>query len=267
MYDATSPPSIPDTVPEPDYAAGYLDGKWPSFAAMVARFPNANHVSITAIPGSPQASSAQVCDCEDGDYTASQAAAWAAGRLAMRVVPTIYCSASNWGNVQLACVALGVSVSSVDWWIAAYPGPGPVLYGGSVAHQYADCGTYDESIVLDGWVPGRSTDPPPQPPPPPEDNVAVSQAVQYRPGQVDIFQVFGGWLWHKFQVNGGAWQNEAVVGPGGGSSGVTATLAEVQPGVSVLDGNSVWVSVELNTGYVMAFAQGPTGNWGAAALP
>jgi hypothetical protein len=160
-YDATDPGSIPASVAPPDYACGYVDGNWPSYAAMAARFPLAVPVSITAIPGSAPSDGAQVCDCEDGDYTPPQAALWAQRRIAQGLIPCIYCSLASWGAAQQACIDLGLNLTYVDWWIAAYPGNGPALYPGSVGHQFVDRGTYDESVFLDGWVPGRPIAAPP----------------------------------------------------------------------------------------------------------
>jgi hypothetical protein len=148
-YDAIAPDSIPADVPPPDYACGYVDGNWPSYHAMAQRFPKAVPVSITAIPGSAPGLDAQVCDCESGDYTPQQAALWAEARTARGVTPVIYCSLSEWPNVQMA-----VTVKA-EWWIAAYPGNGPYLYPGSIGHQWIDRGSYDESVFLDGWVPGK----------------------------------------------------------------------------------------------------------------
>jgi hypothetical protein len=156
MFDTTNVAAIPASAGEPDYAAGYVDGRWPTFAAMAARYTQAVPVSISAIPSSSQARSADVCDCEEGDYTPSQAAAWAQARIAANRQPCIYCSLSEWAACQGAVEALGITVDQVDWWIAAYPGSGPAVYPGAVAHQYVDRGTYDESVVVAGWQPGRA---------------------------------------------------------------------------------------------------------------
>ena len=154
MYDATEPDTIPSSVPAPNYCMGYVDGKWPSYAAMKARFPTATPVSISAIPGQSSAW-AQGCDGEGGDYDPAKAAAFSAAKLATGVVPFEYCDESNWPSYREACAAIGVNPSAVDWLIAAYPGPGPVVYPGSIGHQYADLGSYDISVIADGWVPGR----------------------------------------------------------------------------------------------------------------
>jgi hypothetical protein len=174
MFDATYPLTIPAAAGVPDYAAGYRDGRWAfAFDQIVSRYPSAVPVSITAIPGSGPSSACQVCDCENGDYTPAQAAAWAAVRLAVGLVPTIYCSFATWAAVQGALNAIGIAVERVDWWIAAYPGIGAVLYPGSVAHQWIDHGAYDESVVVEGWRPGRPVAQPPAPPKPHQEGARM----------------------------------------------------------------------------------------------
>jgi hypothetical protein len=92
-------------------------------------------------------------------------------------VPTIYCSEAIWSSVQSAFAA--AKVAQPQWWIAAYSGPGAVLYPGAVAHQWIDHGPYDESVVADFW-PGVDTAPaPPVPIPQPteEDDMADANIV------------------------------------------------------------------------------------------
>jgi hypothetical protein len=155
MYDATSPRSIPYNVPPPDYAMGYSNGRWPSFTLMILRFPDAVPVKISAIPGKEDGSE-QGFDGEKGDYSPEQAALAAVHTLDVRkIVPFIYCSLSDWPAYQQAVRDLGLEVEQVDWIIAAYPGNGPNLYPGAIGHQWIDRGTYDESVIADGWIPGR----------------------------------------------------------------------------------------------------------------
>ena len=167
MYDAIYPYTIPaGSIPVPDYIAGYVDGNWPSLAGMCLRYPTAVPVSITAIPGSPASATADVCDCESGDYLNGQAATWAKARFVAGFVPCLYTSESNWPALRSAVGQAGVDPDLVDWWIAGYPGSvGAELYPGSVAHQWIDRGSYDESVVVAGWVPGRSLHPPAPPAP------------------------------------------------------------------------------------------------------
>ncbi len=163
MYDAIYPYTIPvGSIPAPDFVAGYVDGNWPSLAGMRLRYPAAVPVSITAIPGSAGSATADVCDVENGDYTAAQGGAWAKARFVAGFVPCLYTSESNWPALRAAVAQAGVDPDLVDWWIAGYPGSAGAwqLYPGSVAHQFVDRGPYDESAVVDGWTPGRPLRPP-----------------------------------------------------------------------------------------------------------
>jgi GH25 family lysozyme M1 (1,4-beta-N-acetylmuramidase) len=109
--------------------------------------------------------------------------------------------------------------------------------------------------------------PAPAPPPiPTGEQMAVSPAVSFKPGQTDVFQVSGGVLWHKFLTSGG-WNNEGVAGPGGGVAGATVTLANEPPQVALVNGQCV-VTCEDTAGKVWYFAQSADAvNWGVNELP
>jgi hypothetical protein len=155
MYDAVAPLSIPEGVSSPDYAMGYINGTWPSFVGMKIRFPNAIPVSISAIPDPPNDLEAMGCDGEEGDYSPPEAADFSRRKLALGIVPFEYCSLAAWPDYQQACTDIGINPTQVDWLVAAYPGNGPVLYPGAIGHQWIDRGSYDESVIVDGWQPGR----------------------------------------------------------------------------------------------------------------
>lgn len=72
------------------------------------------------------------------------------------VTPSVYCSLSAWPTVRAEFERQGVP--EPPYWIAAYPGNGPALYPGSVAHQFDSNARFDSSVVADYW-PG--IDPPP----------------------------------------------------------------------------------------------------------
>jgi hypothetical protein len=109
--------------------------------------------------------------------------------------------------------------------------------------------------------------PTPVPPPPPEETpVAVSQTVQFKPGQVDMFQVSSGILFHKWHDAAG-WHTEEIAGPTGGVSTVVETFNVAPPGVSVLSG-ACMVTVEATNDRVFFFEQAAnSATWGAAELP
>ena len=170
MYDGVDPSSVPAGA---DVYAGYVNGNWPSYNALVAKFPNAQHVPITVF----SAGDAQVLDVEQGDASAADVPAWLNRQRARgQHRPTIYCSrigapGYGWQNVIDACNSAGVALP--DFWIADYTsGPHGLTLGNvtAVAIQWTDHGGYDESVINDPSWPNRSK---PNPPTPTEENMNV----------------------------------------------------------------------------------------------
>jgi hypothetical protein len=164
LYDAVTAANIPANAA---MVAGYDDGKYKWTPADWARFPNAIHVHITVFG----LAGVLVCDCENGDLTPQQAAAWAHGEVVAHRRPTIYTSTSNHPAVVAALATVGLQfVRDVDWWEAHYDNDAR-LSPGSVAKQYQSTAAYDISITDGNW---------PAPPVPvvntthfPEDNMNV----------------------------------------------------------------------------------------------
>jgi hypothetical protein len=102
---------------------------------------------------------------------------------------------------------------------------------------------------------------------PPElagEMMPVSQAVRYRPGQIDIFQVWQGTLLHKWTTDGLNWGNENV----GQVAGAPPGIVFVGPPMVVASPGSICqVTVESDTGRVWYFVQGQTTGWGVGELP
>jgi hypothetical protein len=144
MYDSVNAQSIPA---DAQVAAGYVDGSWPSFNAVVQRTPNAQHVSITT----RSTHGVRVCDVESGDDTPQQGAQWAKDEIAAGRRPTLYCNRSTWFACVSALQAVGVAQGDVDWWIADWTGL-PHLLSGTVATQYAnDVSGCDLSLTNGVW--------------------------------------------------------------------------------------------------------------------
>ena len=272
MYDAVTPAAIPSSAPTPDYVLGYVNGRWPSYDALVAKYPTAVPVAISVISGDSAERLAQGCDQETGDYTPAQAAHFAATKLVLGVVPFIYCSlegvpgVSGWHSCQLACTEIGVDPNEVDWGIAAYPGIGPVPYPGSAFHQWVDWGNYDQSAVVDGWVPGRLI----HPPSPPQEEIMVPQAtpaVSFKQGQTDVFQVNYGVVWHKW-LKAEGWGNEQLSGPfsvNPTTKGVKFPDQNCQ--VSILGTQCIVTAVD-EAGRIWLFVQyASQDTWGVAQAP
>jgi hypothetical protein len=142
MYDAVTPTNIVRNAP---MVAGYIDGDFEWSPADWALFPNSTKVRIAT---SAATNDGDVLDVERFDAFPEQAAGWVAmRRKATGKQKTVYCSLSTWPVVK----ADFIPGNSPLWWIAAYPGIGQALYQGTVAHQYADPGPVDISVVDNYW--------------------------------------------------------------------------------------------------------------------
>lgn len=143
MLDSVTAKNIPtDTV----LVAGYVDGKFKWTTADWARFPKAVKVRIAVFAPT---NDGHVLDVERGNAAPAEATGWVLRRRRAGVDPTVYCSLSVWPTVRKAFV--NAKVAEPHYWIAAYPGNGPRLYKGSVAHQYASNSKVDTSVVADYW--------------------------------------------------------------------------------------------------------------------
>jgi len=155
IYDSVNPLGIPAGV---EIVAGYVDGLYANIEAMKKAHPQAYvlEITVTGRPGT------RVVDCERGDLTPAQAAAWAHTELKAGRRPTIYCSEASWFNVITELQKLRVHSTAVDWWIASWttvaraPEPAPEIYPGSVARQYAsdvphNGSAYDLTVTEGRW--------------------------------------------------------------------------------------------------------------------
>ena len=70
MYDDVNVSLIPVSA---EAVAGYVDGRWPTYAQLVKKFPHAKHFVSIAVFSSDNA---EVLDIEPGDATIAQAVAW-----------------------------------------------------------------------------------------------------------------------------------------------------------------------------------------------
>lgn len=148
LYDSTTASDIPANA---QLVAGYVDGAYAWSKADWARFniPDSQKITITVFGGQMAA----VCDCETGDLTPDQAAAW------IQQYPgnIVYCNLSTAPAVVKAMQNAGLTVGpnpQFYLWIADWTGqahipsvPGAIV----VACQYADPvtsgGHYDLSVV------------------------------------------------------------------------------------------------------------------------
>lgn len=149
MFDGITPSAAPDGG---DLYAGYVNGRWPSYQGMIDRFPHAVHVSIAVSADAD----AQVLDVERYDATPLQVPDWVMRQRHRGIDPSVYVSASPWGEVRQACQRAGII--EPHYWIANYTN-GPIIPDGAHAVQWRNTPGWDQSLVRDYW-PGID---PPQP--------------------------------------------------------------------------------------------------------
>jgi hypothetical protein len=116
MYDSVDVKQIPVAAKA---VAGYVNGHWPTFASLMARFPNAYRLSI-AVNASTDA---ECLDIENGDATPAQAPAWVKRQLQRGTKrPVVYSSVSQMPAVLSALTTAGIKRSDVRVWTAHYTG-------------------------------------------------------------------------------------------------------------------------------------------------
>lgn len=115
MYDSTSVEDLPAGAVA---YAGYVDGSWPTFGPLRARFPGAELLSITALGGT---TTADCVDSEPGDVPAPHVPGWVHSRLAAgEIRPVVYCSQAALPAVLAALGAAGITRGQVRLWTAHY---------------------------------------------------------------------------------------------------------------------------------------------------
>lgn len=125
--------------------AGYVNGRWPSFNAIRARFPHLPALSITV----NASGDAQCLDVEAGDATPAQVPGWFDRQHALHPArtPVLYCSASTTSAVRAAAGSRHYLL-----WSAHY-GKGPHICSPSVcgypqadATQWTNIGPHGENV-------------------------------------------------------------------------------------------------------------------------
>jgi hypothetical protein len=161
MFDgiAQNAQAIAKAFPSASLIAGYVDGRFAWSTAQWDLFPHAAHVKISAIPGSTTALTADVADCETGDYTPVQAGSWVfAKKKAGYHRPTVYCSLSNAPQVRVATGSLVLGID-YDMWLALWDNnpaqyvfpdgrlPAAKQYNHDISGGIADI----SAVYPDGW--------------------------------------------------------------------------------------------------------------------
>lgn len=160
MYDAT-PDGVPFIPHDAQIVAGYVDGHYVSFPALVRRFPRAKHVSIGVFLGH----TAEFSDVEAGNpiNTPNLVRADYEFRKAHGVwKPGYYGDMGHLANVILPGLT-GIPRSEYRLWLADWDGNPNNLPDVDCAKQYTSNQHYDVSVV----DPARMfPEPPPHPPHP-----------------------------------------------------------------------------------------------------
>jgi hypothetical protein len=118
-----------------DAYLGYVGGFWPTFAALLAKFPHSKILGM-AINASEDAEGA---DCEKGDLSIAQMPGWTHRQLARGVWrPVQYASISNMGSLLAADTGAGIARSQVRL-LSAHYGGGKHICGPSTCNLGPQC--------------------------------------------------------------------------------------------------------------------------------
>jgi hypothetical protein len=144
MYDSTVVAHIPSGAVA---VAGYVNGSFANFNAMVARFPHAKHLSISV----NSSGNAKCLDIEKGDATPADAPAWVRRQHARgEKEPVVYANTSTMPAVIDALTKNGIKRDEYLVWTAHYTNI-PHVEPGSDATQWQDHDElYDESLC-ESW--------------------------------------------------------------------------------------------------------------------
>lgn len=144
MYDSTNITNIPAN---PQAVAGYINGKFANFDALVRRFPHAKHLSI-AVTSSADAG---CLDIETGDATPADAPAWVRRQHARGIKrPVVYANTSTIVAVVNALTHSGIKRDEYLVWTAHYTGK-PHIEPGSDATQWEDHQELYDVSLCEPW--------------------------------------------------------------------------------------------------------------------
>lgn len=165
MYDSIHPSMFAGL--SMDAAAGYVDGRWPTFSTLGQFVPAGTYLMSITVFGNE----AEAADVETGDLTIDQGAGWARNMLAIgHWRPVVYVEADKLGAMVTTLGSLGVARSSVRLWSAHYNGVPHVCAPTSCGFPAADGTQWTDAAhgrdldqsLLPSWF---FTRPVPTPPP------------------------------------------------------------------------------------------------------
>jgi hypothetical protein len=132
---------------------GYINGAWPTYEGIKARGKPTKSISVYGTDA--LALSANIADCEAGDYNPAEAAQWAQLKIAGNLGrPTIYSSTSVYNDLANALAAHRLQFGiNVDWLEAHYDNiPTISTLPGAIGKQYQSTLTFDISVVYFDWL-------------------------------------------------------------------------------------------------------------------
>lgn len=193
MYDAIDASKLPTGG---DLYAGYVDGNWPSYSAIVKRFPGKLVVGIAT---NPNTNDGIIGDGPPDNGTWSEWIGWVQRRRAAGKDPWINTNQMNNWTAGIEAFR-AANVGEPHWWVADYDN-NPVLPAGALMKQYASNNDYDTSscaTYLPGIDPAPTPTPVPTPAPIPveEDDMIIL----YVDGTSEVYGLSGGKLWHITDV-------------------------------------------------------------------
>lgn len=169
--------------------AGYVDGMWPTYRTLQARFPGHRLLSIAVF----SSDNAESLDIERGDATIGEGPGWFERQVARGIWrPVLYTQASNLKALELVMRAHHVPRGSYRLWSAHYTkkahlcGPKSCGYGLSEADgtQWTDVAmgiNLDRSLLLPSFFDPRPAPPkPPAPKPAPSTDPTWQEAMMNR---------------------------------------------------------------------------------------
>jgi hypothetical protein len=149
MLDSIIPANLP---PGAGAYLGYVNGAWPTYGAVAARFPGVPVLSMTVLPGGH----AGGCDCEAGDLTITQVPGWVRTELDTgALLPVVYAGAANMRAVTAALAAAGIARTQVRLLSAHYGagqhicGPGTCGYPQADGTQWTDTAAGNSGTRID----------------------------------------------------------------------------------------------------------------------
>jgi hypothetical protein len=154
--------------------AGYVDGLWPTYSAIKARFPGHRLVSVAVFASD----NAECLDIENGDASISEAPGWFERQVARGVYrPIFYIQASNVKALEQVLAAHHIARSAYRIWTAHYAGKAHLCAPRSCGYGLSEAdGTQwtktalglnlDRSLLLPNFFDPRPAPKPPVNPPP-----------------------------------------------------------------------------------------------------